>query len=305
MKRVIEPLSMMGAQIWGRGGGNFAPLAITGRNLKAIRYELPVASAQVKSAVILAGLCAEGITEVQEPSFTRDHTERMLAYFGVDLERKGSAVRVQGGREWEGKEVIVPGDISSAAFFIVAATIIPHSEITIRGAGINPARTGFLEILRQMGASIKIANKREVSGEPVADIVVRSSRLRGREIRGEMIPRAIDEIPILAIAATCAEGETVIRDAGELRVKETDRIKAIVRELKRFGVSVEEYEDGFMIAGGARLKGTRCLSYGDHRMAMSLIIAGLVSEGETVVVGTECIRTSFPRFMETLKAIMN
>ena len=305
MKRVIEPLSMMGAQIWGRGGGNFAPLAITGRNLKAIRYELPVASAQVKSAVILAGLCAEGITEVQEPSFTRDHTERMLAYFGVDLEREGSAVRVQGGREWEGKEVIVPGDISSAAFFIVAATIIPHSEITIRGAGINPARTGFLEILRQMGASIKIANKREVSGEPVADIVVRSSRLRGREIRGEMIPRAIDEIPILAIAATCAEGETVIRDAGELRVKETDRIKAIVSELRRFGVSVEEYEDGFMIAGGARLKGTRCLSYGDHRMAMSLIIAGLVSEGETVVDGTECIRTSFPQFMETLKAIMN
>ena len=305
MKRVIDPLSRMGARIVGREGGNFAPLAITGGNLKAIQYQLPVASAQVKSAIILAGLYAEGVTGVTEPSLTRDHTERMLAYFGVNLERKGNCIRVRGGMQWEGREVIVPGDISSAAFFIVAATIIPNSEITIRGIGINPARTGFLEILKRMGASIEIVNERENSGEPVADVVVRSSKLKGTEIRGEIIPRVIDEIPVLSIAASFAEGETVIRDAKELRVKETDRIKAMVSELKKFGVSVEEYGDGVVITGKGRTNGSHCQSYGDHRMAMSLIIAGLASDGETVVDDTECIRTSFPQFMETLKAIMN
>jgi 3-phosphoshikimate 1-carboxyvinyltransferase len=305
MKRVIDPLSRMGARIVGREGGNFAPLAITGGNLKAIQYQLPVASAQVKSAIILAGLYAEGVTGVTEPSLTRDHTERMLAYFGVNLERKGNCIRVRGGMQWEGREVIVPGDISSAAFFIVAATIIPNSEITIRGIGINPARTGFLEILKRMGASIEIVDERENSGEPVADVVVRSSKLKGTEIRGEIIPRVIDEIPVLSIAASFAEGETVIRDAKELRVKETDRIKAIASELKKFGVSVEEHEDGIVVTGREHTKGSHCQSYGDHRMAMSLIIAGLASDGETVVDDTECIRTSFPQFMETLKAIMN
>jgi 3-phosphoshikimate 1-carboxyvinyltransferase len=229
----------------------------------------------------------------------------MLAYFGVNLERKGNCIRVRGGMQWEGREVIVPGDISSAAFFIVAATIIPNSEITIRGIGINPARTGFLEILKRMEASIEIVNERENSGEPVADVVVRSSKLKGTEIRGEIIPRVIDEIPVLSIAASFAEGETVIRDAKELRVKETDRIKAMVSELKKFGVSVEEYGDGVVITGKGRTNGSHCQSYGDHRMAMSLIIAGLASDGETVVDDTECIRTSFPQFMETLKAIMN
>lgn len=302
MKRVIEPLSKMGARIWGREG-NFAPLAISGSTLKAITYQLPVASAQVKSAIILAGLYAEGITEVVELSCTRDHTERMLIYFGVELERKGNSVRVRGESEWEGRDIIVPGDISSAAFFIVAATIVPNSEIAIRGVGINPTRTGFLEILKSMGASIEMVKEREVSGEPVADIVVRSSRLNGTEIRGEIIPRTVDEIPILSIAASLAEGETVIRDARELRVKETDRIKAIVNELRKFGVSVEEYEDGIMIAGQERIRGSHCQSYGDHRMAMSLIIAGLASEGETVVDDTACIRTSFPQFMETLNSI--
>jgi 3-phosphoshikimate 1-carboxyvinyltransferase len=305
MKRVIEPLSKMNAQIWGRGGGDFAPLAISGRSLKAIKYRLPVASAQVKSAIILAGLYAQGVTEVEEPSFTRDHTERMLAYFGAGLEREGNSIRIRGGMEWEGREVIVPGDISSAAFLIVAATIIPNSEITIRGVGINATRTGFLEILKKMGAAIEITNQEEVSGEPVADIVVRSGRLKGTEIRGKIIPSLIDEIPILSIAASLAEGETVIRDASELRVKETDRIKAIVSELRKFGVKIEEYEDGIVIAGGTRIKGTHCQSFGDHRMAMSLIVAGLASQGETVVHDTACIRTSFPQFMETLTSMMN
>lgn len=304
MKRVIEPLSKMGARIWGRGG-NFAPLAISGSSLKAIQYQLPVASAQVKSAIVLAGLYAEGVTEVGEQSLTRDHTERMLAYFGVDLERAGSSIRLRGGSEWEGREIDIPGDISSAAFFIVAATIIPNSEITIRGVGTNPTRTGFLEILRKMGAFIEMENQREVAGEPVADIVVRSSRLKGTEIRGAIIPRAIDEIPILSVAASLAEGETVIRDVSELRVKETDRIRAIVSELRKFGVTVEEYEDGIMITGREQLKGTYCQSFGDHRMAMSLIVAGLASQGETVVHDTACIRTSFPQFMETLTSMMN
>lgn len=305
MKRVIHPLTLMGACIWGREGGEFAPLAIKGSKLQGIKYQLPVASAQVKSALILAGLYAEGVTEIIEPILTRDHTERMLSFFGVRLERGNNSLKIRSGFEWEGREVIIPGDISSAAFFMVAATIIPGSELILRGVGINPTRTGLIEILNKMGASIEIVNQQEISGEPCADLVVKSAELKAIEVSGEIIPRLIDEIPILAVAASFAEGETVIRGAKELRVKETDRIRAIVTELRKFGVEVEEYEDGFLIKGRKKMDGCHCRSYGDHRMAMSLIIAGLASEGETVVEDTTCINTSFPQFMDKLRILMH
>ncbi|MEA5114743.1 MAG: 3-phosphoshikimate 1-carboxyvinyltransferase [Geobacteraceae bacterium] len=303
MGRVIEPLCRMGANIWGRTGGAKAPLAVQGTPLEGISYASPVASAQVKSALLLAGLFATGDTVVTEPSLSRDHSERMLRYFGADVDQLPSGARIRGGRILEARDVLVPGDISSAAFFIVAALIVPGSELLISGVGTNPTRTGILDILLQMGASLELSNEREVSGEPVADILVRSSGLKGIEIGGELVPRAIDEFPVICVAAACAEGKTVLRDARELRVKETDRISAMAANLSKAGITVVETEDGLEIIGSERLSACSVDSFGDHRIAMSMMVAGLVADGGIQVSDIGCIETSFPGFAELLEKV--
>ena len=303
MKRVIEPLTRMGAAIFGRAGGEKAPLAIAGKGLAGITYESPVASAQVKSAILLAGLYASGETTVTEPHLSRDHSERMLGYFGADLQVLDSGARIGGGRELTGRDIIVPGDISSAAFFIVAALIVPGSELLIRGVGINPTRTGILDILTAMGADIELLDRRDLSGEPVADILVRSSRLQGIEIGGDVVPRAIDEFPVICVAASLAEGRTVVKEARELRVKETDRIAAMAVNLRKAGITVVETEDGMEIQGRERLTGGEFESFGDHRIAMSMLVAGLASQRDVTVSDVECIATSFPTFTELLERV--
>jgi 3-phosphoshikimate 1-carboxyvinyltransferase len=303
MKRVLTPLSCMGARITGRAGGEKAPLAITGTRLTGITYDSPIASAQVKSAILLAGLYASGETTVSEPHLSRDHSERMLRYFGADVESDGTRVRIRGGRELTGQEIVVPGDISSAAFFMVAGLIVPGSELLIRGVGVNPTRTGIIDILSLMGGKISLLNQREVSGEPVADILVQSSSLHGIEIGGDLVPRAIDEFPVICVAAACASGRTTVRDAMELRVKETDRIKAMADNLRLAGVTVEETADGMVIVGGALITPFVADSCGDHRIAMSMLIAGLVATGPCKVVDTDCIATSFPNFFTLLEQV--
>ena len=303
MKRVTEPLRAMGAKIDGREGGDCVPLAIRGGNLRSITYHTPVASAQIKSAILLGGLYADGVTEVIEPFLSRDHTERMLKALGAPVETKKNMVRIKGFSELEAFSLFVPGDISSAAFFVVGGAIIPDSEVIIRGVGINPLRTGILDVLKNMGADISIGEIKEEGGEERADIIVKSSLLKGVEVSGGLIPRTIDELPILAVAASQAEGTTIIRDAKELRIKETDRIKTMAEGLRRFGVQVEEFEDGMAITGPQKLKGTRVSSYGDHRVAMAFIIAGLTASGETIVEDTAPIATSFPNFMELLDSL--
>lgn len=303
MKRVVGPLRSMGAHIWGRGGGEFLPLGIKGGELLGMSHRLPVASAQVKSAILLAGLFARGKTAIEEMTPTRDHTERMFEYFGVDLLKDGPAIIIEGGQRPCAREVEVPGDISGAAFFMVGGAIVKDSEITIRDVGVNPSRTGIIDILRDMGASIEIHNLRDMGREPAGDVRVKSAPLKGVEIRGGIIPRVVDELPIICIAAAVAEGETLIRDAAELRVKESDRIAVMAECLTSAGVEVETFDDGMRIKGGKKLKGTAYSSHGDHRVAMSMAIAGLISEGETVIGDTECIRTSFPMFEETLREV--
>jgi len=303
MKRVIEPLGRMGAAINGRAGGDKAPLAIMGKELSGIRHDSTVASAQVKSAIMLAGLYASGETVVVEPHLSRDHSERMFRYFGADIESGGQMVKVRGGRELEGRDIVVPGDISSAAFFMVAALIVPGSELLIRGVGVNPTRTGVIDILTGMGGSLELLDRRELSGEPVADILVRASRLKGIEIGGELVPRAIDEFPVICVAAAHASGRTVIRDARELRVKETDRIAAMAASLRSAGVEVSETEDGMEISGLERLRGCVTDSCGDHRIAMSMLVAGLAASGGITVRDVDCIATSFPNFIPLLEGV--
>ena len=300
MKRVVEPLRRMGASISGRGGGNYAPLAVTGSPLRGAEFALPVASAQVKSCLMLAGLYAEGTTTVTEPALSRDHTERMLEHLGVPVARSGATVSISAASAIRPERYEIPGDISSAAFFMVAGLIVPGSEIRLSNIGVNPTRTGCIEVLRAMGGSIQLENERLVCGEPVADIIVRASRLRATEIRGDLIPHAIDEIPILCIAAACAEGETVIADAAELRVKESDRIASMCAELSKCGIAVREREDGMAITGSEAIAGAECRSYGDHRVAMSMAVAGLVAGSEITVRDCDCINTSFPEFMSKL-----
>lgn len=305
MGRVTGPLRLMGAQIDGRTGRDnkeLAPLKIRGRRLNGIRYELPVASAQVKSALLLAGLWAEGVTELKEPGPSRDHTEIMLGGFGARVEKSGEGwLRLVGGAgdDLVGQDITVPGDFSSAAFFLVAAAITPGSDLTVQKVGINPTRTGALEILRAMGADIIEENKEKSGSEHYADITARHSKLEGIEIKGDMVVRAIDEFPIIAVAASYAKGKTVIKDAGELRVKESDRISVMAGELAKMGAVVEELPDGMIIEGGRPLKGAEVRSHGDHRIAMALAVAALGAEGETVIENTGCIATSFPSF-ETL-----
>ncbi len=304
MKRVTDPLRLMGARITGREGGNKLPLAIDGGGLKGISYRLPVASAQVKSALLLAGLYASGETEVIEPEPTRDHTERMLGYMGVSLQRNGESITITPReKDFEGRDISVPADISSAAFFMVAALINPGSEVLIRNVGVNPLRTGVIDILKDMGGDISLLDERDVSGEPVADILVKSSALKGVTIGGALIPRAIDELPVVAAAAAYAEGTTVIKDAAELRVKETDRIKAIATELGKMGAAVEEFEDGMSITGKERLSGAACESWGDHRIAMAVAVAASRAEGETEIDDAEAVAVSFPEFFEVLKGL--
>jgi 3-phosphoshikimate 1-carboxyvinyltransferase len=303
MKRVVEPLSRMGARILGRNQGSLAPLAISGGSLNAIGYESPVSSAQIKSAIMLAGLYADGDTSVREPSLSRDHSERMFRLFGASLEVFNSGVTVKGGIELQGQEISVPGDISSATFFIVAALITPGSELLIRNVGVNPTRTGAIDILRSMGGSIELLDQREVSGEPVADLLVRSSQLKGCRIAGSVVPRAIDEFPAICVAAACAEGTTTIRDARELRVKETDRITAMATNLRTLGVTVDETDDGMTITGVERLSGGSVESFGDHRIAMSLSVAALVTKNGITISDTECVATSFPSFFPLLEQV--
>lgn len=303
MKRVIEPLGRMGAAIYGRSGGDRAPLAINGKDLTGIDYASPVASAQVKSALMLAGLYASGETTITEPHLSRDHSERMFRYFGADVETFAAGVRVRGGRELQGRDIDVPGDISSAAFFMVAALIVPGSELLIKRVGINPTRTGILDILTAMGGAIELLDIREVSGEPVADILIRASQLHGIEIGGDLVPRAIDEFPVICVAASLAEGKTVVREAKELRVKETDRIAAMAVNLRQAGVDVVETEDGMVIEGRHRLQGGAFESFGDHRIAMAMLVAGLATTGEVCVNDVGCIATSFPNFTELLEKV--
>lgn len=300
MKRVVDPLTQMGARIAGRENGNKLPLAITGSKLAGISYNMPVASAQVKSALLLAGLYTEEITEIIEPQASRDHTERMLSYLGVSVERQNNSVKILKPEELQARDIKVPSDISSAAFFIVAALINPGSEILIKNVGTNPLRTGIIDILINMGAKIEVLNERELNGEPVGDIVARSSRLRGVEIAGDLIPKSIDELPIAAVAAAFAEGETVIREASELRVKETDRIKAISSELAKLGADVRELKDGMVIRGKENLIGATCQSWGDHRIAMSAAVAATRAQGQTVIEDSDCVSVSYPGFFDTL-----
>jgi 3-phosphoshikimate 1-carboxyvinyltransferase len=307
MGRVVEPLRQMGAQIWGRAGGNLAPLAVQGGSLKGIHYHSPVASAQVKSCLLLAGLLAEGTTQVTEPALSRDHSERMLRAFGAEIQVDVATktVAVVGGSRLVGQTVQVPGDISSAAFWLVAGSIVPESELLLEGVGLNPTRTGLLQVLQEMGADIQVENQREVTGEPLGDLRVRSARLRGCSIGGELIPTLIDEIPVLAVAAAFAEGTTVIRDAAELRVKESDRLAAIAQELSRMGAQVTEYPDGLEIKGGIPLQGAEVDSHADHRIAMSLMVAALAAQGSTTLSGADCARISYPDFIPTLQRLTN
>lgn len=301
MARVITPLKQMGAEITARAENKYPPVAITGKKLRAVHYDMPFASAQVKSAILLAGLYAEGITEISEPAKSRDHTERMLPAFGAEISVEGLRVRLKGGSGLRGAEVCVPGDFSSAAFFIVGALLIENSDITIKGVGINPTRTGLLEALREMGAEIELYNSRILSGEPVADIRCRGGKeLKGITITGERIPALIDEFPILCVAATQAEGTTVIRGARELRVKESDRIKSMAAELRKMGAELEEFEDGLSIQGKSKLKGAVTESYGDHRIAMAMAIAGLTADGPTTITGVSSVNISFPGFFEII-----
>lgn len=303
MKRIADPLSLMGAKVEGQGEKICAPLHITGGNLSAITYHLPVASAQVKSAVLLAGMFAPGKTSVVEPVATRNHTERLMSHFGIKWLRDGDTVSVYGGQTPRAEDIIVPGDISSAAFWMVAVAAVPGSQITINNVGLNTTRTGIIDVLLKMGAKVTDSMTKN-EGEPQGNITVKGGELNATVIGGSVIPNVIDELPILAVAAALARGKTLIKDAAELRVKETDRIAAVADNLRRMGVTVTEFEDGMEIEGGSQLKGATIDSYGDHRIAMAFAIAGLHAEGVTTIENTECISTSYPGFERDLNRFL-
>ena len=302
--RVIQPLRLMGAQIWGRRGDRLAPLVVKGSRLKGIDYKMPMASAQVKSALLLAGLWAEGDTHLEEPAPSRDHTERMLRAMGASIESDGARIKVSPlSSPLNSLSLPLPGDISAAAFFLVAGAVHPDAQIRLRAVGVNPTRAGVVEVLQQMGANITVTECAPLGGEPVADLEVTSSRLQGVEIHGGIIPRLIDEVPVLAVAAACASGATIIRGAAELRVKEADRIGATVAGLRKMGVDVDELPDGMIIRGGKRLRGASVNSRGDHRLAMAFAVAGLVAQGETTIDGAEGVEVSYPAFWQELERI--
>ena len=310
MGRVVKPLREMGAVIAGRKGGELAPLAITGSGLHGIDYCSSVASAQIKSSLLLAGLFAQGRTRYREPRLSRDHTERMFQFFGIPLRREEGALVLDGRPSvgWRGVDVTVPGDFSAAAFFLVGATIVPGSDVTIRNVGMNETRTGLIEVMQKMGADIQVLGLREAAGEPVGDLRVQSAALKGVTISPDLIPKTIDEFPVLCVAAAVAEGDTVISGAEELRVKESDRIATMSRELTAMGALIEERPDGMVIRGvgrrgeNGRLQASRnAQSHGDHRVAMSLAIGGLTAEQGMTIADTDCVETSFPNF-ETMLA---
>ncbi len=304
MGRVASPLGLMGAKITSENEKMTAPLTIEGQKLHGIDYTLPVASAQVKSALILAGLYADGETRITEPEATRDHTEIMLNYLGADIKKEGDTIVVRPAAELTGRDITVPGDISSAAYFIAAALISKDSEVLIKNVGVNPTRTGIITAFKAMGGNIELTNERTVCGEPVADILVRSSRLHGVVIKGAIIPKLIDEIPVIAAAACYASGETVIADAAELRVKESDRIKTMAAELGRMGATVIQTDDGMIILGGIPLHGAVCESYNDHRVAMSVAVAALGAKSETQIKDCGCVDISFPGYFDALMSLM-
>lgn len=301
MGRVLEPLRAMGARVAGRAGDRLPPVVLHGGDLRGVEHHLPVASAQLKSALILAGLRAKGETLVQEPAVSRNHTELMLAAMGAPLRVDGTCVAVRRAeRPLTPLRLRVPGDLSAAAFWLVAAACHPDAEVTVTGVGLNPTRAGVIEALRAMGADLAVRNVRLEGGEPVGDITVHSSRLRGTVLAGALIPRLIDEVPVLALAAAVADGDTIVRDAAELRVKETDRIAATAAELGRLGARIEPLPDGMVIRGGAVLRGARCHSRGDHRLAMTLAVAGLLADGETTIEDAGAVDVSYPAFWHDL-----
>ena len=300
MKRIIKPLSEMGASLNAKED-NFCPMTIHPHKLQGITYHSPVASAQVKSSILLAGLYADGPTTVVEPAISRDHTERMLAAFGATLTREGTAVTIEPCKELYATDIIVPGDISSAAFFMVAGLITPGSELVIQNVGINPTRRGILDVLLAMGGDIICFNEKEVCGEPVCDMRVRYSKLHGTTVEGDIIPTLIDEIPAIAVAALFAEGQTIIKDAAELRVKESDRIETLYTELTKLGAHLTPKPDGMIIDGGYPLCGAVVESHHDHRIAMSLAIAACNATGESTLEHPECVSISFPNFFELLQ----
>lgn len=310
MKRIMEPLTQMGAHISSLLGNDCAPLKIEPGILHGIHYTSPVASAQVKSCLLLAGLYADGETAVTEPILSRNHTELMLREFGADIrtvhELAGSQATavIRPCQELYGQKITVPGDISSAAYFIAAGLLVPDSEILIKNVGINPTRAGFLKVCEDMGGTITLLNERTEAGEKMADILVKSSHLHGISIHGDIIPTLIDEIPIIAVMAACAEGTTVIRDAGELRVKETDRIETVTDNLQAMGCSVLPTEDGMVIKGGVPLKGATIHTLLDHRIAMAFSIAALVAEGKTKILDSHCIDVSYPGFYDTFEQLL-
>ncbi|MGE6376547.1 3-phosphoshikimate 1-carboxyvinyltransferase [Peribacillus muralis] len=303
MTRVVNPLRQMGAKIDGRKGAEYTPIFIRGGKREGIRYELPVASAQVKSAIILAGLQADGETTIIEPEETRDHTERMIQAFGGKIVKDGHTIKVGGNQVFKGTTIHVPGDISSAAFFLVAAAITKNSEVVLKNVGLNPTRTGILEVMKAMGADITI-EKKTSGGEPAGDITVRSSRLKGTTISGDLIPRLIDEIPVIALLASQAEGITTIKDAAELKVKETNRIDTVANELSILGADITPTADGLIIDGGKSLNGGSVTSHGDHRIGMMLAVAALITDGDVELADPDAIDVSYPEFFEHLTHLM-
>lgn len=303
MKRIIDPLSRMGARIESIRGNGCAPLHITGSNLHGISYDSPVASAQVKSSILLAGLYADSETRVTEPYVSRNHSELMLSSFGADIHTEGTTAILQPAKELYGQKILIPGDISSAAFFIAAALIVPDSEVLIRNVGINPTRDGILRVCREMNADVTLLNRKENAGEPTADLLVRSSRLKGTVIEGSVIPTLIDELPVIAAMACFAEGTTIIKDAAELKVKESNRIAVMAEGLSAMGADVTETEDGMIIRGGRPLHGAVIDSKKDHRIAMTFAAASLAADGETEILDADCVNISYPDFYRDLKKL--
>lgn len=304
MKRIIEPLSMMGAQIESLRQNGCAPLHITGKPLHSVHYHSKIPSAQVKSAILLAGLYADGETRVTEDVVSRNHSELMLRSFGADVRWEGTTAVIRPAEELYGRQITVPGDISSAAPFLAAGLLVPGSEVLIRQVGINPTRDGILRVCRAMGADITLMNEQDASGEPTADILVKSSSLHGTVIEGAIIPTLIDELPMIAVMACFAEGTTIIKDAAELKVKESNRLEVMVKNLSAMGADVTETADGMIIHGGKPLHGAVIDSLLDHRIAMTFAVAGLCAEGETEILGAECVRISYPDFYEDLNRLM-
>ena len=304
MRRVTDPLKQMGAKLIGRENGQFTPIAVEGTRLQSIHYTMPVASAQVKSAILLAALNAEGETEVEEMETSRDHTEKMLKHFGAEISVDNKTIRLQGGQMLTGTHVVVPGDISSAAFFLVAGAIVPNSKLTLTNVGLNPTRTGIMDVLQAMGASYTVNDTDNSSHEEMGTIDIESSTLVGMEIGGDLIPRLIDEIPIIALLATQANGKTVIKNAEELKVKETNRIDAVVNELKKLGANITATDDGMIIEGPTTLRGGDLLTYGDHRIGMMAAVASLITTEPVTIDNAGCIAVSYPTFFEDISSVM-